>query len=57
MLPTISDGEQVLLEPMPTGAARCGDIVYVRRTDHSYALHRVVRVLAEGRVQTRGDAH
>lgn len=57
MLPTIGDGQQVVLEPVQSCSARRGDIVYVQRADHSYALHRVVRTFADGWLQTRGDAH
>ena len=57
MLPTIANGEQVWIEPLLTAGPRRGDIVYLRRPDSSHVLHRVVRVFADGRLQTRGDAH
>ena len=57
MLPTIANGDQVRIKPLLTAGPRGGDIVYLQRPDCSHVLHRVVRVFADGRLQTRGDAH
>ena len=57
MLRTIKHGEQVLIAPLGQARPRRGDIVYLQRADASYVLHRVLRVFADGRVQTHGDAH
>ena len=57
MLPAIEDGAQVRITPLAGARPRRGDIVYIQRTDESYALHRVLRLFADGRLQTGGDAH
>ena len=57
MLPTIGNGDQVWIEPLLTTGPRRGDIVYLQRRDCSHVLHRVVQIFADGRLQTRGDAH
>ena len=57
MSPTIEDGERLLIVPIARVHPRRGDIVYIQRSDASHVLHRVLRVFADGRLQTRGDAH
>jgi hypothetical protein len=57
MHPAIRDGEQLRIAPLGPTPLRRGDIVYVQRADQGHVLHRVVRILTDGRIQTRGDAH
>lgn len=57
MSPSIADGERLLIVPLAHAQPRRGDIVYIQRADASYVLHRVLRVFADGRLQTCGDAH
>ena len=54
---SIEDGAQVRITPLAGARPRRGDIVYIQRPDKSYALHRVLRLFANGRLQTGGDAH
>jgi hypothetical protein len=53
----ISDGQRVLTGPLAKTPLRRGDVVYLRRHDGRQVLHRVMRILANGQIQTRGDAH
>ena len=57
MRPRIKDNQQVLLEPLGQMPLRLGEIVYLRTVQGQFVLHRLVRFLADGRIQTRGDAH
>lgn len=57
MHPTIKHGERVIVAPLASTPVRRGDIVYLRRGDAGYVLHRVLRIFTDGRIQTRGDAN
>ena len=56
MGPLLASGDQVELAPLG-GRPRRGQVVLARRADGSVLLHRLLRIRADGRVQTRGDAH
>ena len=55
MAPTICDGDQVLLRPVPFEALRPGDVVAIA-TQRSAILHRIRRIGTDGLVETAGDA-
>jgi hypothetical protein len=57
MHPMIQDGDVLVVEPIPSGSIRVGDIVLYRRSVGSdLRVHRIVAVRAGGRYLPRGDA-
>jgi signal peptidase I len=60
MAPTLEPGDLAVLAPIVgSRSVAVGDVVQVRDADlpSGYYLHRVVRVLPDGRVVTRGEAN
>jgi hypothetical protein len=55
MTPTIRDGDRILLVRAAPNAIRKWHVVGVA-LDHDVVLHRIVNVLPDSRIQTRGDA-
>ncbi|MGB4083232.1 MAG: S24/S26 family peptidase, partial [Candidatus Fermentibacter daniensis] len=56
MRPLLSPGDVVLCSALPFRLVRKGDVVVVRPGDgQALVIHRVVRVMPDGRLVTRGD--
>ncbi len=59
MRPTFPPGSVLLSEPVPVADLRVGDVITysIPVQDHRIVTHRVVRIVSQGVVQTKGDAN
>jgi ribosomal protein S18 acetylase RimI-like enzyme len=55
MYPFIQDGDIVLVEPGSIDALKIGDVVFCRRPDGSYFMHRLVKKRGTATFWTKGD--
>ncbi len=55
MLPLIKQGRDTVILKKPDRKLKKGDIIFLRRTDGSFVLHRIIKVQKDGKYTICGD--